>query len=118
MRFTALLVAAVLALGLASARKAEACGGPILSDEAVTALLVVGGTYAGVTIGMGIKDIATDNHSMGYGIAETVIHAPIAMLWGSALMADINDPYDDGDVSTGLVIMTGLHGALAAHGIY
>jgi hypothetical protein len=121
MRFTALILAALVVLGLASSRRAEACGGggPLLTDGEVAALLLVGGTYVGVTVGMGVKDIASSNHSVGYGIAETAIHAPIATLYGLAMVADIQNSQEYGsEVSKGLILMTALHGALAAHGIY
>jgi len=121
MRFTSVLLAAVVVLGLASSRRAHACGGggPLLSDGEIAALLLVGGTYVGVTVGMGVKDIASDNHSMGYGIAETAIHAPIATLYGLGMIADIERAQEYGyEVNKGLIIMTALHGALAAHGIY
>jgi hypothetical protein len=120
MRFITLLLGAVLVLGLAGARRADACGGGGPSGEIVAAALVVGGAYVGVTVGMGVKDIASDNHSVGYGIAETAIHAPIALLYGSALVAQAStsDRYGGGSINTGALVMTAVHTALAAHGIY
>ena len=118
MRFTSLLLAALVVLGLAS-RRAEACGAGPVGDGAVAAILIVGGTYVGVTVGMGVKDIAADNHSVGYGVAETAIHAPIAAGYGYYAYRDVYAATQlDYPVNKGLIIMTALHGALAAHGIY
>lgn len=118
MNKTLLVLGLVLAMAVGSAKRAEACGGGTSGsyDGLVAAVLVVGGTYVGVTAGMGIKDLAGSNPSMGYGIAETAIHAPIALLYGSAALADATSGTSDN--STGLIVMTALHGALAAHGIY
>ena len=120
MNKTLLVLGLVLAMAFGSAKRAEACGGGGSGsgnyDGLIAAALVVGGTYVGVTAGMAIKDIAGDNPSMGYGIAETLIHTPIALMWGTAAYNEATSPY--GSNSSGLMIMTAVHGALAAHGIY
>ncbi len=120
MKNTVLVLGLVLAMALGTAKRAEACGGGGANyDGLIAAALVVGGTYVGVTAGMGIKDLTSDNHSMGYGIFETVIHTPIALAWGAALYNETtrNDHYGDSN-ATGFAIMTALHTALAAHGVY
>jgi len=112
-----LVVGLVLAMAVGSTKSAEACGGGGSGnyDGLVAGILVVGGTYAGVTLGMGIKDISSDDHSVGYGVAEALVHTPIALLWGAGTLADAQN---SGSVEPGFVIMTALHTALAAHGIY
>lgn len=131
MKNALLVLGMVLAIAIGSTKRAEACGGGGSGGDysgLVAAALVVGGSYAGVTLGMGIKDLSSDDHSIGYGIAETAIHAPIAVLWGMGFAAEVNKPetanaygYTNGtdrDAATGYAIMTVIHGALAAHGIY
>lgn len=110
-----LVVGLVLAMAVGSAKRAEACGGGGNYDGLIAAALVVGGTYAGVTVGMGIKDLSSDDHSVGYGVAEALIHTPIALAWGAGTL---DDAQNSGGVEPGFVIMTALHTALAAHGIY
>jgi hypothetical protein len=116
------ILGVIVAIGIAAPGRADACGGGKglpLSDGAVGAILLVGGTYVGVTVGMGVKDMTSDNHSVGYGIAETAIHAPIATLYSLAMIADFHRSQEYGyEVNKGLILMTALHGALAAHGIY
>jgi hypothetical protein len=69
---------------------------------------------------MGIKDLSSENHSMGYGIAETVIHTPLALVWGAAFVSESYDRHGTPQekYNGGFAVMTALHGALAAHGIY
>lgn len=110
-----LVIGLVLAMAVGSTKSAEACGGGGNYDGLVAGVLVVGGTYAGVTLGMGIKDISSDDHSVGYGVAEALVHTPIALLWGAGTLADAQS---SGSIEPGFVIMTALHTALAAHGIY
>jgi hypothetical protein len=116
MKNIVLVLGIVVAIAVGAPKRAEACGSGGNYDGLIAAALVVGGTYVGVTGTMAIKDLATDNHSMGYGIAETVIHTPIALAWGAGLYAEATSEY--GGNYTGLAIMTGLHTALAVHGIY
>jgi len=128
MKQALLVLGLVLALAVGSTKRAEACGGGGSGGDysgLVAAALVVGGTYAGVTVGMGIKDLSSDDHSRAYGFAETAIHAPIALLWGAAFVNELgqsndpNDPYYQGESHpVGYGVMLALHGALAAHGIY
>jgi len=121
MKNTVLVLGLVLAMAFGTEKRAEACGGGGGNmDGLIAGILVVGGTYAGVTVGMGIKDLSSDDHSVGYGVAEAVIHTPIALLWGAAAMTEMNrdTSYGGDSHTTGFVIMTAIHGALAAHGIY
>lgn len=120
MKKAVLVLGLVLALALGTAKRAEACGGGGANyDGLIAAVVVVGGTYVGVTAGMGIKDLASDNHSLGYGIAESVIHTPLALAWGAAALNELSvDPQYGERHVTGFAIMTALHTALAAHGIY
>jgi hypothetical protein len=118
MKNIVLVLAVVLAVAVGAPKRAEACGGGGGDyDGLIAAALVVGGTYVGVTGTMAIKDIASDDHSMGYGIAEAVIHTPIALAWAGAAWQDSHSEYGSNN-PTGFLIMTGLHTALAAHGIY
>ena len=126
MKHTVLVLGLVLAMALGTAKRADACGGGGANyDGIIAAVVVVGGTYVGVTAGMGIKDLSSSNHSMGYGIAETVIHTPLALAWGAAFVHDATRPTHDASGyptnekhTMAFGVMTALHGALAAHGIY
>lgn len=123
-----LILAIALVVGLiiaARPREAKACGGPLVSDEVVVAALVVTGAYAGTTIGMGIYDLTADDPSKGYGIAEAVVHTPIALAFGAAFIGDITKPadpyydqYDDDNSELWLGAFTALHATLAIHGMY
>src|SRR5262245_46976438 len=112
-----LMVGLVVVVALGTARRAEACGGGLALDgDVVAAAVLVAGTYVGVTAGMAIKDIASDNHSRGYGVAETVIHAPLATLFAAGYVGLAAD--GNAGAGTGLAVMALIHGGLAAHGIY
>ncbi len=115
------LVLVVMIFGALSlgARSARACGegggGP---DAGAIGLIV--GTYAGVTIGFGIGDLAVRDHSVGYGVAETLIHGPLALLFGTALRDRLqyDAGYDNSDEEYTLGTLTVMHAAMAIHGIY
>jgi hypothetical protein len=120
MKLTAIVLGAVLLLGLSTTAHAnEGCvefctsdSGPGLKIMAVG----VAGAYVGVTAGMGIKDLVSDDHSVGYGWAETVIHAPLALVFGAATVNELGST--DKDAVPWLIGFTALHTALAAHGVY
>jgi len=120
MRFTTILLGAVLLFAVTSSRRAEACGGGGGGDYGgiIVAAVVVGGAYVGTTATFAIKDVATSNHSMGYGVAETAINAPIALMFGAAFIKEVQDPNTDHGAAKTLGVFTALHGALMAHGIY
>jgi len=112
MRFTAILIAAVFVMALA-ARRAEACGGGY-DGNVIAAALVVGGGYVAATGTFAIKDVVTENHSLGYGVFETAFNAPFAVAYGAGFVSEAQN----GNFSTPLAAMTALHTALLAHGIY
>src|SRR5262245_55038107 len=118
MRFTTIVLPIVLVLALVSSRRAEACGtGGGDWGGVVAAVLIVGGTYVGATATVAIKDVATSDHSVGYGIAETAVNAPLTLMFGAAMVNEIRDPNTDHSGATTLGVFTALHGALLAHGI-
>jgi hypothetical protein len=100
-------------------REAKACGAAI-DDEIVVAALVVTGAYAGTTIGMGIHDMSSNNPSVGYGVAEALIHTPIALAFGAAFLDDVGsrNEYDHDNSEIWLGAFTALHATLAIHGMY
>jgi hypothetical protein len=120
-----LSIAVIVGLAIAARpREAKACGG-VVSGDVVAAALVVTGAYAGTTIGMGIHDLTSDNPSVGYGVAEGLIHTPIALAFGAAFIDDISQPedpyydqYDDDNSEIWLGAFTALHATLAIHGWY
>lgn len=119
-----LVLAVALVVGIAIAARpsdAEACGGPIVSGEVVAAALVITGAYVGTTGGMAYHDLTADDPSRGYGVAEAVIHTPIAIAFGAAFVSDISQPYDEydnDDSEIWLGAFTALHATLAIHGMY
>jgi hypothetical protein len=120
---TSIVLAFALVVGLVIAarpRAAEACGGPIVSEEAAVAILVVAGAYAGTTIGMGVYDLTADNPSRGYGVAEAVVHTPIALAFGAGFISEVSNQYEgkNHDSAIWLGAFTALHGTLAIHGMY
>jgi len=115
MRFICTLVGALVLVGALHTRRANACG---QADGNVGGLLVVAGVYAGSTLAFGIKDIATSDHSVNYGIGETLFNAPIAVLWGKYLIDEAHDPYRSSEGMTTAGVFLGIHAALLAHGIY
>ena len=120
MRPRLLLLSLALLVGLvvmARPREAHACGGPTFSEGEIAAAVVVAGAYTGTTIGMGIHDLTSDDPSRGYGVAEAVVHTPIALLFGAALVDELSRDYSD-DKQLWLGAFTALHATLAIHGIY
>ncbi|KAB2888598.1 MAG: hypothetical protein F9K40_20370 [Kofleriaceae bacterium] len=70
---------------------------------------------------MGVYDLTADDPSRGYGIAEAVVHTPIALAWGAAFIDDVRGPkneWDDDNSEIWLGAMTALHATLAIHGMY
>jgi hypothetical protein len=120
---TPLVLGLVLAMAVGSVKRADADhgDGSDIGGGVVAAVFVFGATYVGVTLGMGMKDLASSEHSMGYGVAETLVHAPLTLLWGSALVDEISGDHGwdgHGKHKLGIGAMTALHAALVAHGIY
>lgn len=114
-----LAIAVIVGLVIAARpREATACGGPIVSGEVVAAALVITGAYAGTTIGMGVYDLTGDDPSRGYGIAEAVIHTPIAVAFGAGFISELGNEYADSDSKIALGAFTALHATLAIHGMY
>ena len=120
MRITTLALAFLVVLGLAHTRRAEACGGGGPSDGAIGAILVVGGAYVGGTIAFGVKDLASDDHSLGYGVGEVAFNLPFTLLWGAAAIDDFSQEYSYDNHSFGktAAVFTAIHGGLLAHGVY
>jgi hypothetical protein len=120
-----LSIAVIVGLVIAARpREAKACGSAVDGDI-VAAALVITGAYAGTTIGMGVYDLTADDPSRGYGVAEALIHTPIALAFGAALIDDLQQPdyddpyYQDNDNSEiWLGAFTALHATLAIHGMY
>ena len=119
MRIATLALAFLVVLGLASTRRAEACGGGGPSGDAVGAIIVVGGAYVGTTLAFGVKDLVGSEHSTAYGIGEIAFNAPFTALWGAAFIesATNNNTYDN-DLTKTSAVFTAIHGGLLAHGIY
>lgn len=116
-----LLLGLALIIGLAVVarpRDAEACGGPIISDEAAVAILVVAGAYAGTTVGMAAYDITADNPSRRYGVIEAAVHTPLALAFGAGLVSELSNEYGDRDAQLWLGAFTAIHASLAVHGMY
>lgn len=114
-----LAIAVVIGLVIAARpREAKACGGPIVSGEVVAAALVITGAYAGTTLGMGIYDLTGDDPSRGYGVAEAVIHTPLALAFGAGFISELGNEYADSDSKIALGAFTALHATLAIHGMY
>jgi hypothetical protein len=118
MRFISILIGAVILVGALHTRRAEACGSGGPPGDLVAAAVIVGGTYLGTTATFAIRDSVSSDHSMGYGAAETAINAPLTLLFGGAMIQEINRPYTETGPVTTLAVLTAVHGALAAHGIY
>jgi hypothetical protein len=82
-------------------------------------LIVGGGAYAAATVGFGVADLNGKDHGPTYGLAEAVIHAPIALGFGGALVGELRS---DSSVNRGnqvaLGVFTALHATLAIHGVY
>ena len=116
-----LAIAVVVGLVIAARpRDARACGGPVVDGEVVAAVLVVTGAYAGTTIGMAYHDLSSDDPSRGYGVAEAVIHTPIALGFGAAFIEDVSNKWegDNDNSEIWLGAFTALHATLAIHGMY
>jgi hypothetical protein len=118
MRLATMVLGAGLLLGLPTTARADdciefGCG----ADQRFSTLVLFGVPYAGVTLGMGIKDIVADEHSVGYGIAETIVHAPLAIAWGAAAVDSLASSADKG-LAPWYLGFTALHTALTAHGVY
>ena len=113
-----LLVLVTLAiLSFANTRRAEACGGGGGFGDGLAAVIIVGGaTYGAATIGFGVADLVGKDHGPTYGLAEALIHTPIAIGFGSAFVNDLRSDNPDGRVALGA--FTALHTALAIHGVY
>lgn len=115
-----LLLGLVFLVGVVVAgrpREAKA-GEPVIDGggRTIAAVLLVGGT----TVSMGIYDLSADDPSRGYGITEAVIHTPIALVWGAAMIDDLdfNNHWDNGGGKILLPVMAGLNATLAIHGMY
>ena len=117
MRVVSILIGALVLVGVLHTRRAEACGegggGP-----SVGGLLVVGGLYAGATIGFAVHDVRHSDHSVTYGVGETLFNAPLAAAWTAGAIADARDLYSDHQGAKTMAVFAGIHTLLAVHGVY
>jgi hypothetical protein len=116
--FAAMLSAGVLA---GTARPARACGKGGGLDGLVALAAV--GTLAAVTaadVGFTVTDLVTAGKGMprGYGIAETAVALPEALLFGASLWQSYNQTGTFSDAKPTLMILSAWTGALAVHGLY
>jgi len=114
MRSTIILLAVLFSTGLA--RRADACGSG--HEPIIAGVLVVGGAYVGGTAAFAISDIATSDHSVAYGVSETVFNGTAAGIAAYMVASQFEAPYhEDSAVIAGSLIF-GVHALLAAHGVY
>jgi hypothetical protein len=106
----ALLVFALV--GLAGARRAQACGG-----GGATGVVVLGlAGIAAIDLTLSIADVTTKEPSRGYGALELLLTAPQAVFLGSLAAQTLFSPQPS--VGSGLIFLglTAWTGALAIHG--
>jgi hypothetical protein len=111
------LVAIAVVVGLVIAarpRDAKACGGLVAGDEG--AVLVVAGAWAGLTLPMAAYDLGADDPGQGYGVAEALVHTPLALASGVGFLSTMSDDYHGPELQVWLGGLTALHTTLAIHG--
>jgi hypothetical protein len=101
----------VALLVVGHARPATADHEPERSDLAAWGLGLV--FYGSVTIGFCLSDVLGRDHSRGYGLFETAIHAPLTVVGVEVLRRGENL----GHAQLGLLVLIALHATLAAHGV-
>ena len=116
-----LILGTILGLGLvlvAAPRQAQACGGG--SGGGAIALLIMGGTVAaGADVTFSVLDLAFvsqgNRPNLPYGVAELLVAAPQAGLFGWWTVATMQGGSNDATLPAALTLWTA---GLAAHGIY
>ncbi len=110
-----LAIAVVVGLAIAARpRDAKACGGLGAGDEG--AILIVAGAWAGLTLPMVAHDLGADDPSQGYGVAEALVHTPLALGFGALFLTTMRDDYHGPQAQIWLGGLTALHTTLAIHG--
>jgi hypothetical protein len=107
-----LTVAIVVGLAIAARPREAKAGGDLAPDEG--AILVV--AWAGLTLPMGAYDLGADDPSRGYGVAEALVHTPLALGFGGLFLTTMRDDYHGPRLQVWLGGLTALHTTLAIHG--